>query len=586
MRKVLPLLLAFLTHADETGLLQDDECQEGSQGECAMNALQLRSSQGEGEELFDASNDSEMQSIASELNQTGRVWRLYHVTSPSIGPKILREGFRAGHAGWCGGAIYFGNTAQETHHKAVGTESHQGYMIEAMVDVGRVKSMPWNCYTSVRCIQTHPSVVVWQQQQQQQQQQQEEEEEEEEEEVHSEGFQTIVFNPGDGPEIVIWDKHQVKSMRQATTWRPTRSESKNVAHLAQEELAAMDDVDIYGDLLPPQPKAPAKAVSSSVPDPRLADPASEPPAQSPAPAVAAVAEAVAEPKPKEFATLQKELQAEEASACPAEPGSPVSEGAADLDPAMEDGGVISDGTEGSEDGEIHLGEVRASETGTAAPHFRRAQEKGDSAPSSGGMGPKGPRIKKKEILLFIGPPPPLPPLGQPGESSSLLIGGLPWWLTDTELRRYGEQYGQVRRLRILDFAGSGKSAGVALLEFAQVDATRQALRPDVGLCRPQLWRTLGAAPRAAAVGGELRGRLREGTVPWLDGGPCSEDLRAMLLRQCGMSAPAPRRSPPRHSRPRPPPRAPAKRAPEESPASWAEKLKKLKSNVNSRLDSK
>lgn len=430
----------------------------------------------------------------------------------------------------------------------------------------------------------------------------------------------------------------------------------------------MDDVDIYGDLLPPQPKAPAKAVSSSVPDPRLADPgetaerrgagtsahadsrpfrprarnlvwkapgvesptvtrkeaqvpkdtepevvvlddadppktqpaeappaesppvesppASEPPAQSPAPAVAAVAEAVAEPKPKEFATLQKELQAEEASACPAEPGSPVSEGAADLDPAMEDGGVISDGTEGSEDGEIHLGEVRASETGTAAPHFRRAQEKGDSAPSSGGMGPKGPRIKKKEILLFIGPPPPLPPLGQPGESSSLLIGGLPWWLTDTELRRYGEQYGQVRRLRILDFAGSGKSAGVALLEFAQVDATRQALRPDVGLCRPQLWRTLGAAPRAAAVGGELRGRLREGTVPWLDGGPCSEDLRAMLLRQCGMSAPAPRRSPPRHSRPRPPPRAPAKRAPEESPASWAEKLKKLKSNVNSRLDSK
>ena len=69
---------------------------------------------------------------------------LAQVTSPSIGPKILREGFRSGdlemfrlvsehtdmlrngsrklflrlamqsgHAGWCGGAIYFGNTAQE-----------------------------------------------------------------------------------------------------------------------------------------------------------------------------------------------------------------------------------------------------------------------------------------------------------------------------------------------------------------------------------------------------------------------------------------------------------------------------------------
>ncbi|CAE7232760.1 rnp24 [Symbiodinium natans] len=156
MRKVLPLLLVALARADETGLLQDDECQ-GAQGECAVNALQLRSSQGGSEELLDAANDSEMQSIASDLNQTGRLWRLYHLTSPSIGPKILKEGFRSGHAGWCGGAIYFGNTAAETYHKAVGHESHQGYMIEAMVDVGRVKSMPWNCYTSVRCIQTHPS---------------------------------------------------------------------------------------------------------------------------------------------------------------------------------------------------------------------------------------------------------------------------------------------------------------------------------------------------------------------------------------------------------------------------------------------
>ncbi|CAE7719157.1 rnp24 [Symbiodinium sp. CCMP2592] len=285
----------------------------------------------------------------------------------------------------------------------------------------------------------------------------------------------------------------------------------------EPEVVVLDDADPPQTQPQTQPAKPQPAAAES-------PPASAPPAQSPPQAVAVVAEAVTESKPKDFATLQKELQAEEASACPAAPGSPVSAGAADLDSDMEDGGVISDGTEGSEDGEIHLGEVRASETGTAAPHFRRAQEKGDSAPSSGGMGPKGPRIKKKEILLFIGPPPPLPPLGQPGESTSLLIGGLPWWLTDTELRRYGEQYGQVRRLRILDFAGSGKSAGVALLEFAQVDAARQALHPD-GLCRPQLWRTLGAAPRAAAVGGELRGRLREG-----QGGHCAVAGRRPMQR--------------------------------------------------------
>ena len=28
----------------------------------------------------------------------------------------------------------------------VGQDSHQGYLIEAMVDVGHVKKMPWNCH--------------------------------------------------------------------------------------------------------------------------------------------------------------------------------------------------------------------------------------------------------------------------------------------------------------------------------------------------------------------------------------------------------------------------------------------------------
>ena len=32
----------------------------------------------------------------------------------------------------------------------VGQDSHQGYLIEAMVDVGHVKKMPWNC-PRLRC---------------------------------------------------------------------------------------------------------------------------------------------------------------------------------------------------------------------------------------------------------------------------------------------------------------------------------------------------------------------------------------------------------------------------------------------------
>ena len=31
----------------------------------------------------------------------------------------------------------------------------------------------------------------------------------------SQGYDSIVFNPGDGNEVVIWDKHRVKSMRRS-----------------------------------------------------------------------------------------------------------------------------------------------------------------------------------------------------------------------------------------------------------------------------------------------------------------------------------------------------------------------------------
>lgn len=185
--------LAQVEHVD-----LDDECSDASS--CALNALQLRAESGE--DLASVSNETAQ--LAAELQQGRGLWRLYHVTSPAIGPRILENGFKAGHAGWCGGAIYFGNTAQETKWKAVGQDSHQGYLIEAMVDVGHVKKMPWNCYTSTKCIETHPGL-----------------------QGHvgclsrhyygntlrHEGYDSIVFNPGDGNEIVIWDKHRVKSMR-------------------------------------------------------------------------------------------------------------------------------------------------------------------------------------------------------------------------------------------------------------------------------------------------------------------------------------------------------------------------------------
>eukprot|EP00930_Biecheleria_cincta_P033090 TRINITY_DN2291_c0_g1_i1.p1 TRINITY_DN2291_c0_g1~~TRINITY_DN2291_c0_g1_i1.p1 ORF type:complete len:170 (-),score=27.57 TRINITY_DN2291_c0_g1_i1:441-878(-) len=121
--------------ADEKAdaLREDDEC-HAQDGDCSLNALQLKA----GSENEAGSLDA----ASSEVTPKHKVWTLYHVTGSQVGPKILRWGFRPGHVGWCGGGIYFGNTAQETKIKAVGVDSKQGYLIEAKVEVGDVVFKP------------------------------------------------------------------------------------------------------------------------------------------------------------------------------------------------------------------------------------------------------------------------------------------------------------------------------------------------------------------------------------------------------------------------------------------------------------
>lgn len=108
------------------------------------------------------------------------VWTVYHQTGPDIGPLILRNGFRLGSQGWCGGAIYFAMTPEATITKAIGADSHVGYLIQAKVRVGNVQNMPAMCDNTMTGHQ-----------------------------LHSQGFDTILFNPGDGPEAVIYRSSQV-----------------------------------------------------------------------------------------------------------------------------------------------------------------------------------------------------------------------------------------------------------------------------------------------------------------------------------------------------------------------------------------
>eukprot|EP00933_Yihiella_yeosuensis_P030583 TRINITY_DN2420_c1_g1_i1.p1 TRINITY_DN2420_c1_g1~~TRINITY_DN2420_c1_g1_i1.p1 ORF type:complete len:333 (-),score=52.81 TRINITY_DN2420_c1_g1_i1:141-1139(-) len=107
----------------------------------------------------------------------GRVMTLYHQTSQAAGSAIIRGGFRPGKSGWCGGAIYFATSPRATESKAIAPSSQLGYMLRCQVAVGEVKRLNNRC----------GGVGA----------------------ARSAGY-TVVFNPGDGDEYVIWNSRQVR----------------------------------------------------------------------------------------------------------------------------------------------------------------------------------------------------------------------------------------------------------------------------------------------------------------------------------------------------------------------------------------
>jgi len=114
----------------------------------------------------------------------GAVMALYHQTSPEIDEHILKGGFKPGKCGWCGGAIYFATSPQATVTKASGIHSHRGLMIESEVSLGRIKHMGSTCDMLMTA-----------------------------EKLRSEGDDSIVFNPADGDEHVVFSSSQVLSTR-------------------------------------------------------------------------------------------------------------------------------------------------------------------------------------------------------------------------------------------------------------------------------------------------------------------------------------------------------------------------------------
>lgn len=121
-----------------------------------------------------------------------KMMTLYHQTSPQICSLIMAQGFKLGHGGWCGGAIYFALSPQATRTKAITPHSGVGCMIEAKVDVGNVKKYPCCRY----CGGHQDQHIPWT-----------------EHSLKAKGYDAIEINPGDGPEIVVYNKNRIQSMR-------------------------------------------------------------------------------------------------------------------------------------------------------------------------------------------------------------------------------------------------------------------------------------------------------------------------------------------------------------------------------------
>jgi hypothetical protein len=121
----------------------------------------------------------------SELG--GEVKTLFHTTSKEVAQLILASGFKPGHGGWCGGAIYFLDQPHlpKTKYASDGS-TKTGAILEAQVDMG--KEAHYNCYC-----RGNGGVGIHA--------------------AERSRYNSITFNPGDGSEFIIWDTQQVKSVK-------------------------------------------------------------------------------------------------------------------------------------------------------------------------------------------------------------------------------------------------------------------------------------------------------------------------------------------------------------------------------------
>eukprot|EP00441_Pelagodinium_beii_P047321 CAMPEP_0197621744 /NCGR_PEP_ID=MMETSP1338-20131121/2226_1 /TAXON_ID=43686 ORGANISM="Pelagodinium beii, Strain RCC1491" /NCGR_SAMPLE_ID=MMETSP1338 /ASSEMBLY_ACC=CAM_ASM_000754 /LENGTH=231 /DNA_ID=CAMNT_0043191281 /DNA_START=121 /DNA_END=816 /DNA_ORIENTATION=+ len=192
---------------------QDDDYAEESQVQLLQRSVQVLPKQTAPELTSDAIASAPQHAPGRHaLNMSldagpSDVRTLYHMTTGAAGASILKSEFRSGHDGWCGGGIYFAVSPYDCWHKATAkSQSSDVFMIEAVVDLGKSKPMPYYCTSNPVCTMYTVAYCGI-------------DKESRADAMQKEGYDSMTFNPGDGQEFVIFQGSRVRSMKRIP-WPP------------------------------------------------------------------------------------------------------------------------------------------------------------------------------------------------------------------------------------------------------------------------------------------------------------------------------------------------------------------------------
>jgi len=124
------------------------------------------------------------------------VMTLYHMTSPQDAQIIMQSNFKPGSGGWCGGAIYLVNLPSLPKTKFNPQTTKSGAWIELKVNMGNMCKMHRSCNDgrSGGCCRGSTGYAGVNG-------------------AQGAGCNSILWNPGDGDEYVIWHPEQILSKK-------------------------------------------------------------------------------------------------------------------------------------------------------------------------------------------------------------------------------------------------------------------------------------------------------------------------------------------------------------------------------------